>query len=316
MYKGEDFVMDKYCVIDIGTNSIRMLMARLEDRHIVYSEKSLEMTRMGEGVDKTKRLSLAAINRSINALGKFKAEAKKQGIDKIHAIATSAVRDAVNKDEFLRLAKHELDLDIEVINGEREAELGFMGVINGINKEIKNLLVIDIGGGSTEFIFGDDKGIKYSKSLNVGAVRMTDKHVTNDPITDKEMASMTADIRDILSEILDNINGFGKVHAIGIGGTATTLAAIAQELEIYDRDKVHNYELKAKEIQDMTEKFKNLNNDQRKKIKGLQPKRADIILAGSTILYEILAALDIEKIGISDFDNLEGYIYRKIGEGL
>lgn len=306
--------MDKYCVIDIGTNSIRMLIAKIENGNIIYSKKALEMTRMGEGVDKTKELSSAAINRSINALRKFKTEAQKEGIDKINAIATSAVRDAVNRDEFLRRAKYEIDLDIEVISGEREAELGFMGVVNGINEDVDNLLVIDIGGGSTEFIFGNDRGIKYSKSLNVGAVRMTDKHVANDPITDKEMASMTSDIRCILSQILNEINEFGKVYAIGIGGTATTLAAIDQGLKIYDRDKVHNYELKIDEIQKLIEKFESLNNDQRKKIKGLQPKRADIILAGSNILYEILTALGIETIRISDFDNLEGYIFKKIEE--
>lgn len=301
--------MDKYCVIDIGTNSIRMLIAEIENRHIIYSKKDLETTRIGEGVDKTNRLSSDAITRSISVLKKFKAEALKEVTEDIKAIATSAVRDAVNRDEFLRAAKDEVDLDIEVISGEKEAELGFIGVVNGIEDNIDNLLVIDIGGGSTEFILGNDQGIKYSRSLNVGAVRMTDKHIANDPITDNEMNNLAEDIRSIISEIFDKINEFGKVQAVGIGGTATSLAAIAQELEIYDRDKVHNYELKVEEIKEMIEKFRSLNNDERKKIKGLQPKRADIILAGSKILYEILTGLGLKTIKISEFDNLEGYIY-------
>ena len=174
--------MEKRCVIDIGTNSIRMLTAEIKNGNIVSSDKILEMTRIGEGVDNTKMLSSAAMDRSIDALKKLKKQALSEGIDDIKAIATSAVRDALNKDEFLKRAKLELDLDIEVISGEKEAELGFAGVISGIDREVKNVLVIDIGGGSTEFIIGNSKGIKYAKSLDVGAVRMTDKHVSNDPV--------------------------------------------------------------------------------------------------------------------------------------
>ncbi|SHK21744.1 Ppx/GppA phosphatase family protein [Paramaledivibacter caminithermalis] len=305
---------EKWCVIDIGTNSIRMLIAKIKNGEIIYNKKNIEMTRIGEGVDRTKMLSQAAIARSIAALKKLKDEAVKEGVKSINAIATSAVRDALNKDEFIRIAKDKLDLDIRVISGEEEAELGFMGVINGIKKDVKDLLVIDIGGGSTEFIFGNNKGIKYLRSLNVGAVRMTDKHITNDPITDYEIHNLKTDIKNIISEITNKINEFRIVEAAGIGGTVTTLAAISQGLEIYDRDKVHNYELKIEEIRDMIYMFKNLKNSERKKIKGLQPKRADIILAGSIILFEILTALNLKRIRISEFDNLEGFIYKDIRE--
>lgn len=306
--------MDKYCVIDIGTNSIRMLIAKVEDRQIVFSKKTLETTRIGEGVDRTQRLSLSAVTRSINALKKFKEQALKEGIKSIDVIATSAVRDAVNKHDFINVVKDEVDLDVQVISGEKEAQLGFMGVINGIDANTNNLLVIDIGGGSTEFILGNDKGIKYCKSLNIGAVRMTDKYIDNDPIADYEMDNLTADIRSIVNEIIYDINKFGRVEAVGIGGTVTSLVAIALGLEIYDKDKVHNYELKIEEIQGMMKKFKSLNNDERKKIRGLQSKRADIILAGSNILHEILIALGLNTIRISEFDNLEGYVYKELGE--
>ncbi|SKC91143.1 Ppx/GppA phosphatase family protein [Maledivibacter halophilus] len=303
--------MDKYCVIDIGTNSIRMLIAKIERGNIVHIEKSLETTRIGEGVNKTKVLSEAAIARSINVLREFKNEAVKQGIDKINIIATSAVRDAVNRNEFIRNVKNELKLDVEIISGEREAQLGFCGVINGIeiNNRENNLLVIDIGGGSTEFVLGNGQGIKYSRSLNVGAVRMTDKHITNDPPTDTEIYSLTEDIRNIINKVINIIKKNKPVQVIGIGGTVTTLTAIALELENYDRKKVHNYQLQIREIEEMIYRFENLNNDERKKIIGLQPKRADIILAGSKILYEILNSLDVKIITISEFDNLEGYIF-------
>lgn len=303
--------MEKRCVIDIGTNSIRMLTVKLENGNVISSNKILEMTRIGEGVDKTKMLSSAAINRSIDALKKFKKQALSEGIDDIKAIATSAVRDALNKDEFLNRAKLEIDLDIEVISGEKEAELGFAGVISGIDREVKNVLVIDIGGGSTEFIIGNRQGIKYAKSLNVGAVRMTDKHITTDPISDEEMENLTYDIRNIISEIIDDIKDINIDEVVGIGGTATTLAAVAQQLEHYDRTKVHSYELTLEEIDSMINRFKSEDNNRRKKIKGLQAKRSDIILAGSQILYEILASLSLKSIRISEYDNLEGYIYFK-----
>lgn len=301
--------MEKCCVIDIGTNSIRMLTGKIKDGHITENRKILEMTRIGEGVDRTKRLSESAIDRSIDALKKFKNEAVSNGIKNIKVIATSAVRDAVNRDVFLRRAKEKLDLDIEVISGEKEAELGFVGVISGIDEMVDDLLVIDIGGGSTEFIVGNNKGIKYSKSLDVGAVRMTDKHIENDPISDTEMNNLTDDIRKIIDEITMELKKVQIKEVAGIGGTVTSLAAIAQNLETYDRKKVHNYNLTIKEISNMINTFKGSNNEGRRKIKGLQPKRADIILAGSTILHEILTTLDMEKIRVSDYDNLEGYIY-------
>lgn len=305
--------MKEYCVIDIGTNSIRMLIAKLEGGHIIDSRKILKMTRIGEGLDKTKMISAVAIDRSIDALKKFKDEAASERINDIGVIATSAVRDALNRNEFLKRVKHELDLDVEVISGQREAELGFRGVIKGMNKKVENLLVIDIGGGSTEFILGNSEGIKYSKSLNVGAVRMTDKHVTTDPISNLEMYNLTADIREIINEVIEDIESIEIEEVVGIGGTATSLASITQGLESYDRRKIHNYELRIEEIDDMICRFKGLDNDQRRGIKGLQPKRADIILAGSNILYEILSALNVTKIKISEYDNLEGYIY-SLGE--
>ncbi len=301
--------MEKRCIIDIGTNSIRMLRAVIEKGKIISSGKTLEMTRIGEGVDKTKLLSSAAMDRSISALKKFKKQALSEGIKDIKAIATSAVRDARNRDEFLKRAKLEIDIDIEIISGEKEAELGFIGVMGGIKKELGNVLVIDIGGGSTEFIVGNSRGIKYVKSLDVGAVRMTDKHITTDPISDKQLKALVYDVKNIINEIIEDLKEFRIDEVVGIGGTATNLASVAQQLEIYDSSKVHNYELSLEEINSMIYRFKSTDNNKRKKIKGLQPKRADIILAGSSILYEILAKLNTKSIRISEYDNLEGYLY-------
>jgi exopolyphosphatase/guanosine-5'-triphosphate,3'-diphosphate pyrophosphatase len=301
--------MSKYAVIDIGTNSIRMLLAEVKDGEIKNSTKVLEMTRIGKGVNKTKRLSDDAMDRSIDALRKFKDLAIDYGASEIKAIATSAVRDALNKDEFITRVKEELGMEIDVISGEKEAELGFAGVIYGNMSKSQDILVIDIGGGSTEFIIGVGNEIKYRTSIDVGAVRMTDKHISTDPISDDEFNNLAQNIEKILRDVIVKIKEYNIEEVFGIGGTVTTLAAIDQNLDIYDRNKVHNYKLKTYEIEDMIDRFKSLNNDARKKIKGLQPKRADIILAGSIILYEILKALGVEQIIISDYDNLEGYIF-------
>jgi exopolyphosphatase/guanosine-5'-triphosphate,3'-diphosphate pyrophosphatase len=286
-----------------------MLLAEVKDGEIKNSTKVLEMTRIGKGVNKTKRLSDDAMDRSIDALRKFKDLAIDYGASEIKAIATSAVRDALNKDEFITRVKEELGMEIDVISGEKEAELGFAGVIYGNMSKSQDILVIDIGGGSTEFIIGVGNEIKYRTSIDVGAVRMTDKHISTDPISDDEFNNLAQNIEKILRDVIVKIKEYNIEEVFGIGGTVTTLAAIDQNLDIYDRNKVHNYKLKTYEIEDMIDRFKSLNNDARKKIKGLQPKRADIILAGSIILYEILKALGVEQIIISDYDNLEGYIF-------
>jgi exopolyphosphatase/guanosine-5'-triphosphate,3'-diphosphate pyrophosphatase len=286
-----------------------MLLAEVKDGEIKNSTKVLEMTRIGKGVNKTKRLSDDAMDRSIDALRKFKDLAIDYGASEIKAIATSAVRDALNKDEFITRVKEELGMEIDVISGEKEAELGFAGVIYGNMSKSQDILVIDIGGGSTEFIIGVGNEIKYRTSIDVGAVRMTDKHISTDPISDDEFNNLAQDIEKILRDVIVKIKEYNIEEVFGIGGTVTTLAAIDQNLDMYDRNKVHNYKLKTYEIEDMIDRFKSLNNDARKKIRGLQPKRADIILAGSIILYEILKALGVEQIIISDYDNLEGYIF-------
>ncbi|RKD20927.1 exopolyphosphatase / guanosine-5'-triphosphate,3'-diphosphate pyrophosphatase [Caminicella sporogenes DSM 14501] len=304
--------MKKVGVIDIGTNSIRIIIAEIKNNKIINSRKELIMTRLGEGVGKTKKLSEKAIDRSIDALKVFKEIAIKEGISDIRAIATSAVRDAVNKEEFVKRAREEVKINIEVIDGDMEAQLGFKGVVHGIDKCDKDILVIDIGGGSTEFIIGNINGIKFKTSLNVGAVRMTDKHISTDPISDIEFENLKKDIKGIISKVLKAIREYDIKRIIGIGGTVTTLAAIDRKLEIYDSNLIHNYEIKIKKVEEMVDLFKRTNNEERKNLKGLQPKRADIILAGAVILYEILVSLGVDKITISDYDNLEGYIFEKI----
>lgn len=308
--------MEKIGAIDIGTNSMRIFIGKVENGRIVEGFKDLRTTRMGENVDKTGKLSTDAINRNIDALKEFINIAKNEGISHMPIIATSAVRDAKNKETFIKRAKEEVGVNIEVITGEREAELGFLGVLRGLKEKNKNILVLDIGGGSTEFIFGNESGIKHLISINIGAVRMTEKFVTTDPICKKEIQHMIKAIDQSIEKTIHDLKKFKIDTVIGIGGTATTIAAVSQKLNVYDREKIHNFEIKQDEVKRILDLFLSKNLKERKQMAGLQPKRADIIPAGTIILDRILTGLRIDAIKISEYDNLEGLVFDQIDKRL
>ncbi|MCT4604622.1 MAG: Ppx/GppA family phosphatase [Marinisporobacter sp.] len=304
--------MLKLGAIDIGTNSMRMIIAKIENRRIVKSSKFLNTTRMGHRVDQTGRLSDEAMDRNIHALKEFMEIAKKEKIEKLPIIATSAVRDAKNKDIFIKRAKEEVHVFVDVINGQREAELGFMGVLKGLERDDENILVLDIGGGSTEFILGNKEGIKHLISINIGAVRMTEKFVTTDPVSKKEVEHMKKEIDDKIKDTISSLCKFKIDRVIGIGGTATTLAAVSKKMNVYDQEKIHQTKLSHEKVKNILNEFLSKNLDDRKKIDGLQSKRADIITAGTIILDRVLKGVQMDHITISEYDNLEGLIFEKL----
>lgn len=313
--------MNRYAAIDIGTNSMRLLLASVEQGNIVERRKEVNTTRIGGSVDKNKQISEEGIERNIEALGQFVEEGKAYGAEKILAIATSAVRDAANGQDFVKRAYEKTGVSIEVISGEEEAELGYQGVAMGLGSTASNrqleerILVIDIGGGSTELILGQGKKLQKTISLNVGAVRMTERHITTDPIEQEQYTQMEADIYSIVKDTLEEIKVQLKaeksvvpVKLMGIGGTITTLAAIHQELDPYDSDKVHNYKLTSEDVAALKQKLSMLKVEEIRNLKGIHPKRADIILAGATILTIIMGSLNSTEITVSEYDNLEGLI--------
>lgn len=302
----------RVAAIDIGTNSIRLLKAEIIDGQLKSGNKSLNMTRIGEGVNETGRLSEAGMERSVLALKEFYQEAKAWGAEKVFALATSAVRDAENRSVFLKRVNDACGLEIEVISGDQEAKIGFLGVLAGVGSVEGKILVIDVGGGSTELIVGDSNGICFAKSVNVGAVRMTGKHIKSDPVSNQEHLAVESDIKAITESVLKKLKTYQITRAIGIGGTATTLGAMKLEMEAYDRFKIQNASVSLSEIHGMNEKLRRLSVEERKGLKGLQPKRADIILAGSMVIEHVLNSLDIDAMHISDFDNLEGCLMEKL----
>jgi len=299
--------MPNYAVIDMGTNSIRLLLAKVEGGRIVESQKELEMTRLGKGVDETKLLSKESMDATVEAIKKFKAKAEAFGAEALKVIATSAVRDASNRASFVKRVLEETGVEIEVISGQTEAELGFKGVLAGVGSD-EPILVVDIGGGSTEFIVGDQKGIEFAVSKDVGAVRMTGKHFTKDPIIRGEKEDLIQNIDEILEETLELVKEHVYGQIVGIGGTLTTISTMKQEMQVYDSKKVQNSEVTKDDIERILNELEGMTQSERQNIPGLQPKRADIIYAGITIMDRILKKINKFDMIVSDSDNLEGVI--------
>ncbi|MFR4478052.1 MAG: Ppx/GppA family phosphatase [Fusobacterium sp.] len=306
MYQGKNIKG----VIDIGTNSCRLFIAELENtsegkkikRELV---KDVEIVKLGEGVNKTHNLNPEAIKRTLDCLKKYKEKASSYGVENIRAFATSAVRDAENREVFLQEVS-KLGIKIECISGKTEATLNFLG--NSLVFKDR-ILVVDIGGGSTEFTLGKDKTIDFIQSINIGAVRATEKFFSDNDYSEEKLEKCRSWIRKNL-EILKTIKD-RDFKLIGVAGTATTQISVRDKMEIYDSSKVHMTTLTLDELKENLSLFLSKNFEERKKIVGLEEKRADVIIAGTLILLTILEELNQDKIIISESDNLSGAITRE-----
>ena len=297
--------------IDIGTNSMRLLIAEYKDGKIINRKKYVNTTRIGQGVDSQGYITDEAIERNITALVEFSKICKEEECKEIYCMGTSALRDSKNKELFIKLAKEKANINVDIISGEKESNLGFMGVLQGLENQ-EDILVIDIGGGSTEFIIGNKNGIRFAKSENVGALRMTEKFLKQDPINETEFKNMSDFIYEEIKDTLKYIEKDGVQKIVGIGGTITSLSAINQKMESYSMDKIHNSKVTLGEIELILQNLKKMTLNDKKNLKGLQTKRADIITAGVEILYTIMKNIEINEIIVSEYDNLEGLMCQNI----
>ncbi len=300
----------KIGAIDIGTNSMRLLTTDLIDNKLTNRKKYVNTTRIGQGVDENGFITEEAMERNINALKEYHDKCLDYGCEKIYCMGTSALRDSKNRSEFIKRAKEEAGIDVNVVDGEIEAKLGFSGVTNGIDKE-GDILVIDIGGGSTEFIFGNKEGIERNVSINIGALRLTEKYLS-EGYSDSAFSDMMEFINEQIKDIVAYLNEKEIGCVCGIGGTITSLSAVNQNLEVYSMEKVHGSVITREEVQKMMDKFVSCSDEERKHINGLQPKRADIIAAGTEILICIMDNLSKKDVVVSEYDNLEGIAYSSI----
>jgi ppx/gppA family phosphatase len=299
----------KVATVDIGTNSMRLLIADYENNKIFNRKKYVEVTRIGKGVDEKGMISGEAINLNSSVLEKFISLAKSKRCEKIRVIGTSALRDSKNSDEFIKKAYEKTGVNIEIISGEMEANLGFLG-IKSILDEKKYTLTIDIGGGSTEFILGNRDGeLVFSKSENIGVVRLTERFLKLDIPSDIEIIEMDKYIETVIGDTIDVLKRYDIGKFIGIGGTATSISSMIQKMEIYCSDKIHNSKIYYDELLEIYKNLKKMTLEEKKMIVGLQAKRADVIFTGVCIMKKIMSMLDIEYVTVSEYDNLEGMIY-------
>lgn len=301
--------MKTYTILDIGTNSIKFFVAAIEKDKIKVFEDSNNISRLGEGLYKTGNISEDAIQRNIVALREFLDISKKYHPDKIITVGTMGLRTAKNAKEFIEKVKDELELEIKVLTGEEEARFSYLATISTVSIDDEDILVFDTGGGSTEFIYGKGDKIKERFSLNIGAVQPTEKYLKSDPVTTKEWDECNAVVTEFLKENLPN----RKVDKIiGIGGTVTSMGAIKYHMQKYDADKIQGSELTLDEVQNQIHMFRTKNIEQRKEIVGLQPKRADVILAGATIVMNILRINQKDHFILSDRGLRHGIIFNEL----
>lgn len=276
----------KYAVIDVGSNSVRLMLSENG-----VAKKEISTTRLAEG-KKDDLLNLQSSLRTLKAIKIFVDKARSAGADKILIFATAAVRSAKNGAQFCEDVKKECGVEVDVLSGEREAKTGVFGALNG-----KDGGVIDIGGASTEIAVVKGGKFVYAKSLPLGAVTLTERFGGN-----------CRAIRDFLCGAVKEYGDIPQTRFYAVGGTATTLAAISLETEVYDAEKVDGYILSDKDVLRLSDMLCALTVEERKRVKGLQKERADIMHAGALILRAVTDYADIRAVTVKDCDNLEGYL--------
>ena len=284
---------DRLAAIDIGTNTVKLLVAAVEDGALAALYEESRTTRLGEGVAKTRQLTAEAIERTAAGVAAFAGKARDLGATKILAVATSGAREAENTGQFLARAREVAGLDIEIIGGEREAELIFTGVCTDARLRGQRLLVMDVGGGSTEIIAGQGGRIGQRVSLPAGAVRLTERFLHEDPVCPAELDALLRHGRDLLRPVLAGCSMDGRVM-IGTGGTVTTAAAVDQSLARFSIEKINGYGLSQERLAEMLGRLRAMPLAGRRTVPGLPPKRADIMVAGLAIY---VAAMELAGIG-------------------
>jgi exopolyphosphatase/guanosine-5'-triphosphate,3'-diphosphate pyrophosphatase len=332
----------RVAIVDIGTNSTRLLIAEVERETGRVRElvRRSQVTRLGQGVDSTGTLSRDAIARAMNTLEKYASEIDEQGCEANLAVCTSAVRDAKNGRDFLARVR-EQGLDARILTGEEEAQLTFLGAMSGGadgepddsagghgNDETDGpttvrsdgdrgepTVVIDVGGGSTEFIVGSGREAGFHVSLHAGVVRMSERHIHSDPPKPEELQELAKDVRTVFLDGLPPQERAPVTRGIAVAGTATSAAAIDQELDPYDPARVHGYELQLATVEMLLARLADMSEAERREVVGLHPDRAPTIVAGMILLSEALRAFELEQVEVSEHDILFGGALRLAGLG-
>ncbi|MFF3465973.1 exopolyphosphatase [Streptomyces sp. NPDC002619] len=307
--------MTRVAAIDCGTNSIRLLVADADPDtgELVDLDRRMTIVRLGQGVDRTGRLAPEALERTFAACREYAAVIKEQGAERLRFVATSASRDAENRDEFVQGVLDILGVEPEVISGDQEAEFSFTGAtreLTGREDLTKPYLVVDIGGGSTEFVVGAEH-VGAARSVDVGCVRMTERHLlreggVSDPPAPEQIAAMRADIEAAL-DLAEQTVPLRKAHTlVGLAGSVTTVSAIAQDLPEYDSAHIHHSRISHDRVREITEWLLRSTHAERAAIPSMHPGRVDVIGAGALVLLAIMERIGAQEVVVSEHDILDG----------
>lgn len=298
----------RVAAIDCGTNSIRLLIADIDGSNFREVVRDMEIVRLGQGVDQTGQFHPDAIARTLAAVDKFAAEIAKRGVEKIRFCATSATRDATNRHLFVDGVRQRLGIELEVISGDEEAALSFAGAIKDLAPSNGPFLVVDIGGGSTEFVFGTST-VEAARSVNIGCVRMTERHFASDPVTTAQLELARTDIQAAIAQAAAIVPITKAKTLVAVAGTATTVAAAALNLPEYDRYAIHLSRISARQTHDAATMFATKTREQRLSLGYMHPGRVDVIAAGSLVLSEIMKATGAAEFVASESDILDGMAF-------
>ena len=295
----------RVAAIDCGTNSIRLLIADIDGTNFREVTRLMEVVRLGQGVDKTGQFHPDAIARTLAAVDIYAAEIATRGVEKIRFCATSATRDATNRDLFIEGVFERLGIRPDVISCDEEARLSFMGATKDLPAADGPFLVVDIGGGSTEFVFGTET-VEAAKSVNIGCVRMSERHFTGDLPDPGQVAAATEDIDEAIAQAAKLVSITKAKTLIAVAGTATTVTAAALDLPEYDRYAIHLSHIPAEKVHQVSQMLIKMTRTQRESLGYMHPGRVDVISAGSLVLSRIMRATGANEFVASESDILDG----------
>ncbi|MFB7835420.1 Ppx/GppA phosphatase family protein [Streptomyces sp. NPDC056056] len=298
--------MTRVAGIDCGTNSIRLLVADVhpETGDLIELDRRMTIVRLGQGVDKTGRLAPEALERTFAACRAYAEVIKDLGAERLRFVATSASRDAENRADFVNGVVEILGVEPEVITGDQEAAFSFTGATGELHGDDRRL-VVDIGGGSTEFVVGN-RHVEAARSVDIGCVRLTERHVRHDPPTAEEADAIRADVRAALDLAAGTVPIDTAETLVGLAGSVTTVAAIALGLPEYDSEKIHHARISAAQVAEVTDRLLASTHAERAAIPVIHPGRVDVIIAGAIVLREIVERVGAHEVVVSEHDILDG----------
>ena len=298
--------MTRVAAIDVGTNSTRLLVAESSANGFRPLDRRMTITRLGQGVDRTRALAPEALERTLATIADYAATCGEYGVEAVRVTGTSAVRDARNRDEFFKGVAALTGSEPELLSGDAEARVTFLGAVSDLPWP-GPVLVVDIGGGSTELIFGADEPERLL-SLDIGCVRLFEKHLLSDPPAEDELSALRSEAREGLFRASKELQVPPGTKAVGVAGTLTQLATLKAGVPVYDPDVNHHAVLSHGDVRNLARRLGSLPYGQRKRVKGLEPGRVDVIVAGAEILIQVMEVFDLAEILVSEKDILDGLV--------